>query len=150
MIFREALPEDIDQLFVVRYAVNENKLVNTDLVTKEICADYITHRGRGWVCEIENKIVGFSIVDVMDSNVWALFVHPEHEGMGIGRKLHALMIDWYFSKTEKTIWLTTDQHTRAESFYRKAGWTEVERIDLSEIKFELTADQWRQKKNFYI
>jgi GNAT superfamily N-acetyltransferase len=150
MIFREARPEDIDQLFVVRYAVNENKLVNTDLVTKEICADYITHRGRGWVCEIKNKIVGFSIVDVMDSNVWALFVHPEHEGMGIGRKLHALMLDWYFSKTEKTIWLTTDQLTRAESFYRKAGWTEVERIDLSEIKFELTADQWRQKKNFYI
>ncbi len=149
MIYREANPSDIKQMFIVRYAVKENILLSTDLVTTEITADYLTRRGKGWVCEIDNHITGFSIIDLIDHSVWALFVHPEHEGKGIGRKLHELMLDWYFTKTEKTLWLTTDQHTRAESFYRKAGWTEVERIGLSEIKFELTADQWQQKKNFY-
>ena len=150
MFYREAKPEDIDQLFDVRYAVNENILLNTDLVTKESCEDYITRRGKGWVCEIENRIVGFSIVDLLDQNVWALFVHPEKEGIGIGRKLHDMMLDWYFTKTEQTIWLTTDINTRAEKFYRKAGWSEVERIGKSEIKFEMTANRWHQKKKSYL
>jgi GNAT superfamily N-acetyltransferase len=124
--------------------------LNTDLVTKKSCEDYITRRGKGWVCEIENRIVGFSIVDLLDQNVWALFVHPEKEGIGIGRKLHDMMLDWYFTKTEQTIWLTTDINTRAEKFYRKAGWSEVERIGKSELKFQMTENQWNLKNKSYL
>ena len=40
--------------------------------------------GKGWVCEIENRIVGFAIVDVVAHNVWALFVQPGFDGIGIG------------------------------------------------------------------
>ena len=150
MNYRAAISEDIDQLFDVRYAVKENILLNTDLVTKKSCEDYITRRGKGWVCEIENRIVGFSIVDLLDQNVWALFVHPEKEGIGIGRKLHDMMLDWYFTKTEQTIWLTTDINTRAEKFYRKAGWSEVERIGKSELKFQMTENQWNLKNKSYL
>jgi ribosomal protein S18 acetylase RimI-like enzyme len=142
MNYREADPSDIEQMFIVRLAVKENILLSTDLVTSEITKDYLIRRGKGWICEIESKLVGFSIVDLQDNSVWALFVHPEYERMGIGRKLHDLMLDWYFTKTEQTIWLTTDINTRAEKFYRKAGWSEVERIGKSEIKFEMTANQW--------
>lgn len=88
MIFREATVDDIDNYMIVRMAVKENVLNNPALVPKEDNIDYLTKYGKGWVCVIENKIVGLT-----QRNVWALFVHPEFEGKGIGKKLHDVMID---------------------------------------------------------
>jgi hypothetical protein len=39
------------------------------LVTDEDCIEFITVRGKGWVCEIDNTIVGFAIVDLKESNI---------------------------------------------------------------------------------
>ncbi len=58
------------------------------LVTDEDCAEYLVNRGRGWVCESNGEIVGFAIADLDEDNIWALFVKPDFEGLGIGRKLH--------------------------------------------------------------
>ena len=144
MIYREAIPSDIKQMFIVRYAVKENILLSTDLVTTEITADYLTRRGKGWVCEIDNHITGFSIIDLIDHSVWALFVHPEHESKGIGRKLHELMLDWYFSQTDSPISLETSAGTRAEGFYLKTGWTPVG-CDLNSVaKFKMNRVTWFQ------
>ncbi len=95
---------------MVRNLVKENTLSDPGLVTDEDCENYLLNRGKGWVCEIENRIVGFAIVDVVDRNVWALFVHPEFEKKGIGGKLHDAMLNWYFNKTNDTIWLGTSQY----------------------------------------
>ena len=57
MIFREATLADITQIQIVRHAVKENVLSNPALVTDADCEEFITHRGKGWVCEIENVIV---------------------------------------------------------------------------------------------
>ncbi|MNK00607.1 putative acetyltransferase [compost metagenome] len=139
---REATTDDIKQIQVVRNLVKENTLSDPSLVTDEDCRLFLTEKGKGWVYEIENNIVGFSIVDLKDQNVWALFVHPDFEGLGIGKKLHNLMLNWYFSKTEETIWLGTAPGTRAEAFYRKAGWTEVGLHGKNEVKFEMMYDHW--------
>ena len=146
MIFREAINADIPQIQVVRNAVRENMLSDPALVPDKDCQEYINNRGRGWVCEIDGKVVGFSIVDIIDKNVWALFVHPDHDKKGIGRELHDLMIDWYFLQTKETIWLGTAPMTRAESFYRKAGWEEIGLHGKGEIKFEMTASKWESLK----
>ena len=61
------------------------------------------------------------------------------------------MMDWYFSKTEATVWLSTAAGTRAEKFYRKAGWTETGTHGKGEIKFEMTVEAWHRvllKRNF--
>ena len=65
MIIREANIEDIPQIQIVRHSVKENILSNPELVTDEDCKEFLTVRGKGWVCEINNIIVGFSIVDLM-------------------------------------------------------------------------------------
>ncbi len=143
-IFREATVADIKAIFVVRYSVKENMLSETDLVDENMCESYLTERGKGWVCEIDGEIVGFAIADLKDNNIWALFLKPEYEKQGIGRQLHAIMLDWYFSKTQKTVWLGTNPNTRAELFYRKAGWKEVGTHGEGEIKFEMTLKDWRQ------
>jgi GNAT superfamily N-acetyltransferase len=146
MIIREANLNDIDEYMVVRMAVKENVLNNPALVTRKDNEDYLTIHGKGWVCEIENKIVGFSIVGLTQRNIWALFVHPEFEGKGIGRKLHDIMLDWYFAQTDENVWLGTSPDTRAEIFYRKSGWTEIGTHGKGEIKFEMTCNNWTKRK----
>lgn len=121
-------------------------LSETDLVDESICESYLTERGKGWVCEMDGEIVGFAIADLKDNNIWALFMKPEYEKQGIGRQLHTIMLDWYFSKTTKTVWLGTNPNTRAELFYRKAGWKEAGTHGDGEIKFIMTYNDWMQLK----
>lgn len=142
MIYREAGIIDIEGLSVVRLAVKENVLNNPALVTYQDYANYLTAHGKGWLCEENGSITGFAIVDITDDNIWALFVHPEYEGKGIGKKLHHMMLDWYFSQAEGPVWLGTASGTRAAEFYARQGWTPVG-MHGNEIKFELTREEWK-------
>ena len=145
MTFREASIVDIKQILKVRHSVTENTLSYPELVTEDVCIDYITKRGKGWVCEIDSQIVGFSIVNLKGNNIWALFVHPNYDKQGIGRQLHDSMLNWYFKQTSENIWLGTDPNTRAEKFYRKSGWSEIGIHGKGEIKFEMTFEIWKNK-----
>lgn len=150
MIFREATIQDIPQMHSIRIAVKENKLPDPSMITQEDYANFLTARGKGWLCEIENEIVGFAIVDCEEKNVWALFVHPYHERKGIGKHLQQQMLNWFFENHDETLWLGTSPGTRAEHFYRRAGWREVGRRANGEIKFEMGKDEWneRRKRDF--
>jgi GNAT superfamily N-acetyltransferase len=147
MTIREATTGDIKQMQIIRHSVKENKLSHPGLVTDDDCADYIERRGKGWVCEYNGKIIGFSIVDLITNNIWALFVHPDMEMQGAGRLLHDTMLDWYFGQTIKDVWLSTSPKTRAETFYRKSGWVATGLQDTGEIRFEMTIASWLNYKN---
>lgn len=142
MLIREAQVADIPQIQVVRSAVRENQLSDPALVPDKDVEDYITRRGRGWVCEIDHTVIGFAIVSVSDKNVWALFVQPGYDKKGVGRILHDEMMNWYFQQSSETIWLSTTAGTRAESFYRRAGWSAAGLHGKGEIKFEMTMAAW--------
>ena len=142
MIFREASPADIHQLQLVRNSVKENALSDPALVSYGDYETYLTQRGKGWVCESNGQIVGFSIADLAGNNIWALFVLPGFEKNGVGRQLHQLMMDWYFSQTKEKVWLSTAPQSRAETFYRKAGWREAGLYGKGEIKFEMSYEDW--------
>lgn len=141
MTFREAKIEDIKQIQIVRNSVKENMLSNPDLVTDKDCEEFMFERGKGWVCEINNQIVGFAIADLKENNIWALFLDPEFEGKGIGTELHNIMLDWYFSTGKENVWLGTSPNTRAEKFYAKSGWTKNGMYG-NEVKFEMTKSKW--------
>lgn len=142
MIIREATTSDIQQIQIVRNAVTENTLSDPGLVTDQDCEEFITVRGKGWVCEVDNLVVGFAIADLKENNIWALFIDPRFEKKGIGQLLHNTMLDWYFSQAKDKVWLGTAFNTRAEKFYRRAGWKEVGTHGPNEIKFEMTYDDW--------
>ncbi len=147
IIFREAKIPDIKQIQKVRHSVKENTLSNPDLVTDKDCEVFLTIRGKGWVCEINHQIVGFSIVDLRDNNIWALFIDPAFENKGIGKNLHNLMLSWYFTQTKQKVWLGTAPNTRAEQFYTKMGWTKKGTVNKGEVKFEMTFAEWKQLSN---
>jgi GNAT superfamily N-acetyltransferase len=135
MQFRRAASEDIDAIFVVRFAVRENVLSNPARVTREMCEDYLDKLGRGWVCEIDGRIVGFSYASKVDHSIWALFVLPGFEERGIGKELLKLAIDWLFEIGAARVVLSTEANTRADRFYLSQGWQRGEMKDDVEVKF---------------
>ena len=70
MTIRDARIDDIGQIQIVRNSVIENTLSNPNLVTDEDCKEFLTIRGKGWVCEIDGRIIGFAIVDLKEKNIW--------------------------------------------------------------------------------
>ena len=146
-IIREANIEDITEIQLVRNSVKENVLSNPNLVTDKDCEEFLAIRGKGWVCEVDGKIQGFAIADLKESNIWALFLHPDYEKMGIGTQLQNQMLEWYFQQGKEKVWLGTEPKSRAESFYRKSGWKEVGMHGKNEVKFEMTLEEWKEIKN---
>ena len=139
MIFRSATVADIEGMFRVRMAVLENRLSDPSKVTHEMYSEMLLEKGAGWVCEAEGTVVGFAIADLAQANIWALFVDPRFEKQGIGKKLHDRMMSWCFAAGKSRLWLSTDSGTRAEAFYRKAGWVAVGVEQNGEIRFELNS-----------
>ena len=146
LFIRQAQISDIPQIQRVRNAVKENTLSDPALVPVADVEDYIIRRGRGWVSVQGEQVTGFAIVSLLDHNVWALFMDPGFEKNGVGRMLHDQMMDWYFAQTDETVWLSTTPGTRAEGFYRKAGWLEAGAYGKSELKFILTRGDWLRQK----
>ena len=142
---REATAEDISQIQRIRRAVKENVLSNPGLVTDEDCKTYLTQRGKGWVAVSNGEMLGFAIADLEDENIWALFVHPDHEKKGIGKQLHDTMLNWYFDQGKSRVWLSTDPGTRAEGFYESNTWKRSGELPNGEIRFEMTAEQWSER-----
>jgi RimJ/RimL family protein N-acetyltransferase len=139
---RVATRADIPALMAVRLAVRENRLASTAPAEIEAaCGPAIEVTGRGWVAEQDGAIVGFAIGNRVTGNIWALFVHPDHEGRGHGRRLHDAMVDWLFASGLARLHLSTDPASRAATFYRAAGWSDTgpaPHAPGEEIGFELT------------
>ena len=120
----------------VRMSVRENRL-RTRTITEADYVPVMEVNGRGWVIEESGEVVGFAVGDKRDGNIWALFVHPDHEGRGYGRQLHDAMVAWLWMQGLERLWLTTQPGTRAEAFYQAAGWRPAGRTDRGELRFEL-------------
>ena len=142
MAIRLARAEDFPALHRLRMSVRENILSDPAAVTLADYTAMLDAGGRGWVYETQEGLLGFAIVDLRRGNVWALFVAPGHERRGVGRALHDAMLDWYFATGADRLWLSTDGGTRAERFYRAAGWEHTGQ-DRGEERFEMSAERWR-------
>ena len=121
---RRARHDERGRIAEIRFAVRENQLGDPSLVTAEDYAWFTEYPGI-WVWEEDGQIQGFSVGDPRDGTIWALFVDPSHERRGIGRALFEVACDTLRRAGHRTAMLTTDPGTRAERFYRAAGWKVV-------------------------
>ena len=131
-----AVAADIRSIQEVRASVKENRLVSS-VITDDDVRVAIEATGRGWVVEEDGEVVAFAIGNATTGNVWALFVHPEHEGRGYGRRLHDTMVSWLWTKGLQRLWLTTEAGTRAQRFYESAGWQLTGTTADGELRYEL-------------
>ena len=144
-MLRIATREDAAEIWRVRYAVTENTLTPGRISEQELF-DHLETFGRGWVAELApGRIAGFAIGDARDGNIWALFVDPAHQGAGHGLALHDAMVGWLFSTGLPRLSLGTQPDSRADAFYRRAGWRPLHICDHGERRFELVAADWKAR-----
>lgn len=137
LIFRLATRSDIPAMSQIRLAVKENVLSNPARITPQMYVDYLELLGRGWVCESNGEIIGFSYAAKQDASIWALFTKPEREGLGAGKGLLQLAVDWLFSLGNEKVVLGTAAGTRADRFYQRQGWIRGEMKDAVEVVYTL-------------
>jgi len=118
---RPASRADIPGMHKVRLAVRENPLT-TSAIREEHYVPAIESTGRGWVIEEQGEVVAFAVGNSTTGNIWALFVHPDHEGKGYGKALHNVMVSWLFEQGLDRLHLATGTGTRAQGFYEATGW----------------------------
>jgi GNAT superfamily N-acetyltransferase len=138
-IIRDANVDDVPAIRDVRTSVRENHAsveqmeargITSDMVRNALLADPCI-----WVAELDGRVVAFSMVGVEDGCVFAMFVRPEHEGRGLGRRLMEPAERFLFEHFER-IWLETDGASRAAGFYRKLGWEIAERFENGDVRLQ--------------
>jgi GNAT superfamily N-acetyltransferase len=132
---RRANHADIPRIHEIRSQARENRLSDPAAVTPEDIVWFIENPGI-WVWDEGGRLKGFSAADTRDATVWALFVDPAHEGEGVGRALFQAALDTLRDAGHRSATLSTDPGTRAELFYRSAGWTAVGRTAKGELLFQ--------------
>ena len=104
----------------------------------EIPGFYQTNKGNFWIAKIDNKIIGtISLLDIGDRKgaLRKMFVDKDYRGkeFGVGTKLLNTLVDWAKQKGFTEIFLgTTEKFTRAQRFYEKNGFKELEKQALPE------------------
>lgn len=133
---RRAGPQDVDALIRIRGAVRENRLRDPASVTR---ADYdwFVSRNLLWLAEVDGHIAGFAAGDPRDGTIWALFVDPAQEGVGLGRGLLARVCEDLRADGHTVLRLTTDPGTRAARLYQRLGWEEQGLLPDGEMAFLL-------------
>jgi len=137
LAFREARLADIPAMREIRAAVSENRLSDPEKITARMVEDYLTTLGKGWVCEHDGTVLGFSFAAHKSQSIWALFVRPGHERRGIGTRLLAMASEWLFAHGAERVVLSTAPDTRADRFYRTRGWSRGALLANGEVLFRL-------------
>jgi GNAT superfamily N-acetyltransferase len=134
---RLASVADVPAMHRVRLGVRENRLSDPRKITEASYPPYV-EANSAWVADTGGVIVGFALIEGGDRHVEALFVAPDSEGLGVGRALHAAMLDWAKAQGIDELWLTTSKGTRAERFYATAGWQMVDLLPNGEVRLHKT------------
>jgi GNAT superfamily N-acetyltransferase len=137
MNIRKIESRDLKEVIDVRAATCENQFSREELlsigITEESVAEMLRNTHCGWLCETENRIVGFAIGDRTTGELWVIAVLPELEGKGIGSRLLEKAEEWLVSCGHRELWLWTssDRNKRAFPFYESRDWV------VSEVKSDI-------------
>lgn len=136
---REATSDDIPAMHRIRLSVQENRLTDTTWLTPAVYEACLKDAGKAntWVAQVDGEVAGFATARVQEGDIWALFVHPAHEGQGIGRALLDTAVGWLFERGLDEVILATGPGTRADAFYRRAGWRRGETLENGDVRFRL-------------
>jgi len=103
---------------------------------KDIPKFYQTNDGNFWVAKVGNKVIGTIALLDIGNNKGALrkmFVAKEYRGkeFGVGQALLNKLIHWAKNKKVGELFLgTTEKFLRAQRFYEKNGFIEIQKQQL--------------------
>ena len=137
-MIRLAQHDDIARLIEIRAAVRENRLRDPSRVSIADYRWFIDNPGI-FVWEEQGFIVGFSAADPRNGSIWALFMDHAYENRSYAQSLFQRSVAVLRSAGWKRMRLTTSPGTRAETFYRRAGW-KITGVEEDQLVFELWTD----------
>ena len=97
---------------------------------------YQTNKGNFWVAKIQDEIIGtIALLDIGNNKaaLRKMFVNKNYRGQeyAVGQKLLNVLIDWAKKTGTKEIYLgTTEKFIRAQHFYEKNGFIEIDKREL--------------------
>ncbi len=94
---RPAVVTDVDAILTIRTQVRENRMSLPELarsgMTRQGIAHLLSAMGDDapclWGAQRQGGVVGFSMADQEEASLFAAFILPQHEGLGVGRMLVA-------------------------------------------------------------
>jgi len=136
---RPAQLSDVECIFTIRTSVAENHLSREEMqemgITESTVSNMIKESRCAWVATDDDKAVGFSMILREKGSLFGLFVLPDYEGRGIGRRLTEIAEQALF-KHHEVAWLETDKNSRAAKFYLHLGWGNMTTLDGAYIRLE--------------
>lgn len=138
---RQAIAADIEALFDIRTSVAQNHLSREEMARMGIDAGTLAAALAGepcaWLAEVDGQAQAFSMIDLDDACLFAVFVRPGFEGQGLGTAVLRPAEQALFARHAR-IWLTTDgaDGVRANGFYRRHGWLPVEELEGGDLRYE--------------
>lgn len=103
----------------------------------EFYKNYDPGLDRVWVAEHDGRIVGFLLLMHRENNAAQLryfLLEPEYRGIGLGKKLTNLFMDFLKAKDYASCYLwTTDEQDTAAAIYRKLGFTLTDEVESTEF-----------------
>ena len=139
---REMTVADLPEVFAVRISTVENNVTLRELkdeygLTPDSLAASMRRSAKGWVFEIDGKIVGFAMGNCESGEMTVIAVLGKFERRGIGEKLLMQVTNWLFHHGHDEVWLVTtpDPSFRAYGFYQSQGWIATGEIIDEEEKF---------------
>jgi len=106
----------------VNYGIEFETYVASGLA--EFYQQYDEQKDRVWVCEHQDKIVGFLLLMHRGeaAQLRYFILEPAYRGIGLGNKLLSLYIDFLKEKNYKSSYLlTTDELPASAHLYKKFG-----------------------------
>jgi GNAT superfamily N-acetyltransferase len=129
VLIRDAVLADVPAMFEVRGSVDENRQTREELAALGITDDSVrrdlAEHLRGWIAEVDGRVVGFSFAHGGRGTVWGLFVLPAFQGRGLGSLLLSRASAWLFAAGFQSIYLSTNPTTPAYTFYQRRGWRDA-------------------------
>ena len=138
---RVALPSDLPEMTRIRTSVRENHSSVEEMAARGITPvriiEMMATNSRTWLALVDGVPAGFSMSIAPKATVFAVFIHPDYEGRGIGKLLLAEAESWLFEQGCDEIWLDTGQEPeiRAHGFYLTQGWALKGPGDPGELRY---------------
>lgn len=111
--------------------------------------NYDSSKDRVWVCEYNEKIVGFLLLMHKGDDIAQLryfLIEPEYRGIGLGRKLMNLYMGYLYDRGYKESYLwTTHELSAAAYLYKKAGFKLTEEKDSTAFGKQLREQRYDLK-----
>jgi GNAT superfamily N-acetyltransferase len=134
--FRKAIPEDAPTCVNIRGRTRENSFSIEQLKAIGVTVD--TWRQGiedgsfpGYVCVHDGAIVGYCFGEPATGEIVVLALLPEHENLGLGRKLLNMMVSDFKTLGHKRLFLgcSSNPAVRSYGFYRHEGWRSTGTVD---------------------